>query len=157
MIWSLFSCFSWFASLVIMIRAPHFWPLYAPSLPSPHLFLPVLFSKLSAFLAKVVVLWSAQLRQKGGGVKMVGNTSKMMFRALKIDWGMAKKHPPKFPLTWHISSKKTQKFEEIFNYFSSFRLLQTGLCNVAFLHQSPHKRWGFITHKEEVGWLPLYG
>jgi hypothetical protein len=57
-----------------------------------------LFSKLSAFLAKVVVLWSAQLGQKGG-VKMVGNTSKMMFRALKIDWGMAKKHPPKFPLT----------------------------------------------------------
>ena len=140
MIWSLFFCFSWFASLVIMIRAPHFWPLYAPFLPLPHLFSPLLCSKLSAFLASSgVPSWNKR------GLKMVENTSKMMLRASKIDQGMAK--------------IITQKIERILKNFSFFRLLQTGLCNVGFLYrsqQTPHKRWGFITHKEEVVWPPLF-
>ena len=50
---------------------------------------------------------------------MVGNTPKMMFGASKIDQGMAK--------------EITRKFERIFKNFSSFWLLQSGLCNVAFL------------------------
>ena len=49
---------------------------------------------------------------------MVGNTPKMMFRASKIDQGMAK--------------EITRKFERIFKNFSSFWLLQSGLCNSGF-------------------------
>ncbi len=83
--------------LFFMIRLPRYYdscPSFLTSLrpvfyPHPTSFSPLLCSKLSAFLAKVVVLWGAQLGQRGG-VKMVGNTSKMMLRASKIDQGMAK-------------------------------------------------------------------
>ena len=139
-----FFLFSWFASLVIMIRAPHFWPLYAPFLPSPHFFFTPLVLKIECYSCKSSSSLGCPVGTKRG-LKMVENTSKMMLRASKIDQGMAK--------------IITQKIERILKNFSFFRLLQTGLCNVGFLYrsqQTPHKRWGFITHLEGVSWLPLF-
>ena len=126
----------WFVPLIFDLFTPRFYP-------HPTSFSPLLCSKLSAFLAKSGSPLGCPVGTKRG-LKMVENTSKMMLRASKIDQGMAK--------------IITQKIERILKNFSFFRLLQTGLCNVGFLYrsqQTPHKRWGFITHLEEVSWPPL--
>ena len=84
-----FPVFSWFASLVIMIRALIF-DLFTPRFyPYPTSFSPLLCSKLSAFLAKSGSPLGCPVGTKRG-LKMVENTSKMMLRASKIDQGMAK-------------------------------------------------------------------
>ena len=125
MIWSLFFLF-------FMIRLPRYYdscPSFLtslhPVLPLPHLFFTPLMLKIECFSCKSGSPSGCPVETKIG-LKMVGNTSKMMLRASKIDQGMAK--------------IITQKIERILKNFSFFRLLQTGLCNVAFLHQSPHKR-----------------
>ena len=138
-----FSCFFMIRLPRYYDSCPHFWPLYAPFSPSPHLFFTPLLLKIECFSCKSGSPLGCPVGTKRG-LKMVENTSKMMLRASKIDQGMAK--------------IITQKIERILKNFSFFRLLQTGLCNVGFLYrsqQTPHKRWGFITHKEEVSWPPL--
>ena len=109
MIWSLFFLF-------FMIRLPRYYdsrPSFLTSLRpvftlTPLLFHPSCAQKLSAFLAKS----GSPLEHPVGtkrGLKMVGSTPKMMFRASKIAQGMAKKRPLKFIIHDIFLKEITQK------------------------------------------------
>lgn len=125
-----------------MIRALIF-DLFTPRFyPYPTSFSPLLCSKLSAFLAKSGSPLGCPVGTKRG-LKMVENTSKMMFWASKIDQGKAK--------------KSLKNFEEILKNFHLFGFCNLDFATLHFCHSRFGKaEWG--SHQiliSSVIWLPL--